>query len=181
VAASFYWTGLDAVVVGAPGGDALLDGLGLEVLGEGFVDEGGELGVGGEAESDELLDGELVDVGAVGGGEERGETEALFEADEAVLHFDGAVASDACHDEEDDGHDNPPQMRVRVAGPIVNGDVDGEDEVEQKQGQNEEVKGRVPARVVLEALRGGHWSPFWNGLCRRASAYHLDGLALRDG
>ena len=31
---------LDAVVVGAPLGDGLFDGLGLEVLGEGFVDEG---------------------------------------------------------------------------------------------------------------------------------------------
>ena len=173
--------GLDAVVVGAPGGDALLDGGGLEVLGEGFVDEGGDLGVGGETESDELLDGELVDVGAVAGGEERGETEAFFEADEAVLDPEGIAASDACHDEEDDGHDNPPEMGVRVAGPIVNGDVDGEDEVEQKQGQNEEVKGREPARVVLEVLRGGHWSPFRSELWRRASAYHLDGLALRDG
>ena len=155
--------GLDAVVVGAPGGDALFDGLGLEVLSEGSVGEGGELGVGGETERDELLDGELVDVGAVGCGEERGETEAFFKTDEAVLHFDGAAASDACYDEEDDGHDDPPQMRVCVARPIVNGDVDGEDEVEQKQGQNEEVKGRVPARVVLEALRGGHWSPFRSG------------------
>jgi len=60
------------------------------------VEEGGELGVGGETERNELLDGELVDVSAVGGGEERGETEALFEADDTVLHFDGSAASDAC-------------------------------------------------------------------------------------
>ena len=39
----------DAVVVGTPVDDALLDGFGFEVLGEGFVDEGGEFGVGGEA------------------------------------------------------------------------------------------------------------------------------------
>jgi hypothetical protein len=148
-----------AVVVGAPGGDALLDGFGLEVLGEGFVDQGGELGVGGETESDELLDGELVDVGAVGGGEERGETEALFEADDAVLDFHGAPASDACHDEEDDGHDDPPEMEMPVDRPVVDGRVDGEDEVEQKQGHDDEVKGWVEAGVVLEVLRGGHWNP----------------------
>jgi hypothetical protein len=47
-------------------------------------------------------------------------------------------------------------MRVLVAWPIVNGDVDGEDEVEQEQGQNEEVEERVPARVVLEILWSRH-------------------------
>jgi hypothetical protein len=130
--AAFVW--LDAVIVGAPVNDALLDGLGLQVLSEGPADEGWDFGIGGEAEGDELVDGELVDVRAVFGGEERGEAEAFFEANDAVLHFDGAAASDACHDEEDEGHDNPPQMRVLVAWPIVNGDVDGEDEVEQEHG-----------------------------------------------
>ena len=132
------------------------------------MDEGGELGVGGETEGDELLDGELVDVGAVGGGEERGDAETLFEADDAVLHFDGAAASDACQDEEDDGHDDPPEMESPVGRPMVDGGVDGEDEVDQEQGQNEEVKGRVEAGVVLEVLRGGHWNPFGIELCRRA-------------
>ena len=130
--AAFVW--LDAVIVGAPVNDALLDGLGLQVLSEGPADEGWDFGIGGEAEGDELVDGEFVDVRAVFGGEERGEAEAFFEANDAVLHFDGAAASDACHDEEDEGHDNPPQMRVLVAWPIVNGDVDGEDEVEQEHG-----------------------------------------------
>lgn len=39
----------DAVVVGAPVDDALFDGFGFEALGDGLVDEGGKLGVGGEA------------------------------------------------------------------------------------------------------------------------------------
>ena len=147
---------LNAVVVGAPVNDALLDGFGLEVLGEGFADESGELGVGGEAESDELLDGELVDVGAVFGGKESGEAETLFEADDAVLHFDGPAASDAGHDEEDDGHDDAPEMAVCVAGPCVHSGIDGEDEVEQEQGQHEEMKERIPARIVFVVLWGGH-------------------------
>ena len=54
---------LDAVVVGAPVGDGLFDGFGFELLGEGAVGEGGDLFVGGEAEGDELADGELVEVG----------------------------------------------------------------------------------------------------------------------
>ena len=48
--------GLDAVVVGAPVGDVLLDGFGFEALGEGLVDESGKFGVRGEAEGDDLLD-----------------------------------------------------------------------------------------------------------------------------
>ena len=39
---------LDAVVVGAPVDDVLFDCVGFEALGEGFVDQGWEFGVGGE-------------------------------------------------------------------------------------------------------------------------------------
>ena len=89
------------MVVGAPVGDVLLDGFGFEALGEGFVDEGGELVVGGEAEGDELLGGEFLDVAELGDGKDGGEAEALFEADDAVLHFEALSAGDAGHDEEE--------------------------------------------------------------------------------
>jgi hypothetical protein len=151
------------VVVATPVDDALLDGFGFEVLSEGFADQGRELGVGGEAESDELLNAELVNVSAIFGGQESGEAETLFEADDAVLHFDGAAASDARHDEEDDGHSDPPEKESPVGGPVVDGEVDGEDEVEQKHGQDEEVKGWIEARVVLEVLRSWHWHPLEAG------------------
>ena len=49
---SFVDDVLDAVGVGAPVGDALFDGFGLEVLGEGSVNQCREFGVGGEAEGD---------------------------------------------------------------------------------------------------------------------------------
>jgi hypothetical protein len=77
----------DAVVVCAPVDDALLDGFGFEALGDGFVDEGGKFGVGGEAEGDDLLDVEFLDVREVSGWKECRETELLFEADDAVLDF----------------------------------------------------------------------------------------------
>jgi hypothetical protein len=95
-------------------------------------------------------------VGTVFGREERVEAQAFFEADEAVLNGNSAAASDACHDEEDDGHYDPPEVESPMVRPVVDGDVDREDEVEQKQGQNEEVKERVPARVVVEVLWSGH-------------------------
>ena len=92
-------SGLDAVVVTAPVDDTLLDGFGLEVLGEGLADERGELVVGGEAEGDELFDGELIDVGSFLGWEKGVEAEALFEADDAVLDDHGAVAATASNHE----------------------------------------------------------------------------------
>jgi hypothetical protein len=145
------------VVVGTPVDDGLLDSLRLHVFGEGLVGEFGKFGVGGEAKGDELGDGELVDVGAVGGGEQRVEAETLFEADDAVLSFEGGLAGYAGHEEEDDGHDDAPEMSVLVARPVVDCDVDGEDEVEDKQGNDDEVKGRMEACVVFKILRSGHW------------------------
>jgi hypothetical protein len=155
---------LNAVVVGAPVDDALLDGLRFEVLSQGFADEGREFRVGGEAERDELFDGELVDVGAVFGGEESGETESLLEADDAVLNFGGAAASDASHDEEDDSHCDPPETESPMCRPVVDCDVDGEDEVEQKHGQHKEMKQRVEAFVVFDVLWSGHSRPLGIGV-----------------
>jgi hypothetical protein len=120
---------LNPVVVGAPVDDALLDGFGFEALGEGGVGEGGEFGVGGEAERDELAGGEVVDVFAVSGWEEGGETEAFFEADDAGLIFKSVVSGAAGDQDQDNGHDDVPQICVLPSGPSMNGDVDGEADV----------------------------------------------------
>ena len=144
------------MVVASPVDDALLDGLGLEVLGEGSVSQGGEFVVGGEAEGDELFDRELVDMGAIFGRQECVHAQALFEADDAVLRDGGAVPGAASDNEEDDGHCDPPEIERPVLGPVVDGDVDGKDKVEQKHGQDKEVKEWIEARVVLEVLRSGH-------------------------
>src|SRR5882757_1349157 len=100
-----------------------------------------------------------MDVSAIFGREKRLETQAFFEADDAVLNGQGAAARKAGHDEEDDGHRDPPEMESPMLRPMVDGDIDGEDEVEQEHGQHEEVKGRVEACMVLEGLRGWHWNP----------------------
>src|SRR5467141_1489388 len=69
-------------------------------------------------------------------------------------------------------------MEARVFGPAVDGDVDGEDEVEQEDGHDEEVEGWVDAGVVFIGLGRGHeWSFLSNG---GASAwYPMEGLGLR--
>lgn len=120
------------------------------------MDEGGKLVVGGEAQGDELGRGELVDVLAICGGDEGGEAEALFEADDAVLNRECAFPADTGHHEEDDGQDNPPDVGVLVGGPVVDGEVDGEDDVEQEQRKNDEVKRRKIAGMILEVLRRWH-------------------------
>jgi hypothetical protein len=145
------------VVVAAPVNDGLLDSLGLHVFGQGAMGEFGKLVVGGEAKGDKLSGGELVDMGAVGFGEQRVEAEALFEADDAVLGFEGGAAAVLGHQEEDDRHDDVPEMSVLVGRPSVDGDVDGEDEIEDQERNDDEVKGRMEARVVFKILRIGHW------------------------
>ena len=91
------------------------------------------------------------------------EAQALFEADDSILCPKSLGAGDTSHHEENDGHDNPPEEENAVLGPVMDGDVDGEDEVEQKHGQDEEVKGRIVTRVVLEGLRRWHWNPLEMG------------------
>lgn len=154
---AFGW--LNAVVIAAPLDDALLDGFGFEVLGKGLADEGGEFGVGGESESGELFDGEFVDVGAVFGWKKCAEAEAFFEADDAVLDDKSAVTEAKPHYHEDQGHDDPPEMGVLVARPVMHCYINREDEVQQEHGQDEEVIGRIEAAMVLEVLRSRHWSP----------------------
>jgi hypothetical protein len=76
--------GLDTVVVVTPVDDGFLDGLLIYVFCEGSVGQLGKFVVGGEAEADELGDGE-PSMCAVGFGEQSVEGEALFETDDAVL------------------------------------------------------------------------------------------------
>jgi hypothetical protein len=151
---------LDPLVVGTPIDDGSLDGLVVEVLVEGSAGEGGKLIVGGKAEGDELGGGELVDPATLGWRKKRGEPEALFEADDAVLRLEGAAAADASYEKKNDRHDYPPAMESPVFRPVVDGVGDGKDEVEEGEGQDYIVEWRVEAGVILEVLRGGHRNSF---------------------
>ena len=150
---------LDAVVVGAPVDDVLFDGFGFEALGDGFVDESGKLGVGGEAEGDDLLDVELLDVGVVVGWKEGGEAKGLLEADDAVLHLEVADAGLRGENDEGSGDDDPPEMKVAVMMPVLDGDGDCDDEIDKENGEDEEMHRGIEAAVVFVALGCGHgWS-----------------------
>ncbi len=164
-------------MIGPPGCDGLLDLLWCEVFGGGSGGERGELGVGGEAEGDELGSGEGVGAGELGGWEQGGETEALLEADDAVLSPDRGAAGDASENQEREGHDDPPEEESAVLRPVVDGDVDGETEVDEENWGQDEVERRIVAGVVPVALGLGHGTPFMgdaaetvNGLCAESKA-----------
>lgn len=74
---------LDAEVVGTPALDAGFDLLLGEFFADGAFGEGGEFGVGGEAQANELALGESV--GGSVWNAKRGEAQALFKANDAVL------------------------------------------------------------------------------------------------
>lgn len=147
---------LDAVVVGAPVDDVLFDGFGFEALGDGLVNEGGKLGVGGEAEGDDLLDVELLDVGEVVGWQERSEAKGLFKPDDAVLDLEVVDARLRGENDEGGGDDDPPEMKVAVMMPVLDGDGDGDDEIDKEDGEDEEVHRGIEATVILVALGCGH-------------------------
>jgi hypothetical protein len=158
------------VVVGAPVDDVLLDGFGFEALGDGLVDEGRKLGVGGEAEGDDLLDVELLDVGEICGRKESRETELLFETNDAVLDFQGVAAGFRGEDEEGSGDDDPPEMKIAVMMPVLDGNGDHDNEIDDEDGKDEEMHGWVEAAVILEALGCRHsWSFFGEGVNSIAS------------
>ncbi len=147
---------LDPVVVGAPAYDGFFDLLGGEVFADGAAGEVGELGVGGEAEGDVLLDGEGVELDEFAGGDEGGEAELFFEADDAVLDLEGVHAREAERQQECHGHEDGPGSAVGVVVAVTPVPDGGGDDVEQEDRHQEEVEGRVPAGVVLVGLGGGH-------------------------
>ncbi len=69
--------GSDAPVVGTPFLDAFLDLLAIEVVLESLLGELNDLVVGSEAESDELIFREFVDLGVPLGGREGLQTDSL--------------------------------------------------------------------------------------------------------
>ena len=98
-------------------------------------------------------------MGEVGWWQERRETEMLFEADDAVLNFEVVDAGLCGKDDESGGDDDPPEMKVAVMMPVMDGDGDGDDEIDKEDGKDEEVHRGIEAAVVFVALGCGHvWS-----------------------
>ena len=94
------------------------------------MDEAGEFAVGGEAECDELRDLKLVDVRLIGCGEDGGEAEALFEADYAILDFEGVETDFGGEEDQDQRHEDEPGTDVGMSGVVVVAEVAGDEEVE---------------------------------------------------
>lgn len=110
--------------------------------------------------------GEVSKSRVLAGWQDGGEAEALFEADDPILCLDGAFAGVYGHEDKYNRHDDPPGVEMRVVGPVVDGGVDGECQVKQKQGHDDEVEGWMETSVVFEVLFSGHECP-WNAIKRR--------------
>lgn len=142
--------------VGAPGLDGLFDLFGGEVLGEGAVQQGWELRVGGEAEGDAFREGQGFGGGGLCGREEARVAEVFFEADEAVLDALGVGAGFQAGDEECGGEEDDPHAEGKAGGVGDRGPDDADDDVEKEDEQGGGVDG-VASGVVLVGLRlGGH-------------------------
>jgi hypothetical protein len=162
--------GLDAVGVGAPGLDVLLDRLGVEVFSNGFADEGGQFCVGSKAEGDELAQGDPIDEGMLGGGKQGGEAKTLFQANDAVLIFGGVAAGEHGPEQEDDGKGDQPEMEEESAMSLVDGYEEGDGKVEQEEDAQDEER-RISAGVVTVCLGRGHEGSYQVGavsIARRA-------------
>lgn len=150
-------------MVRAPVGDCLFDGFGFEFLRQSAVGQGGDLFVAGEAEGSKLFYGQLVDMGKLIGWDERCEAESLLEADDTVLHPEGVDTGFQGEDKKSESDNDEPETEEGILVPEVNGDVDGDANVDHHDGKDEEVHGGIESRVVLEVLGFGHCSPFPSG------------------
>src|SRR5579859_3632776 len=101
----------DAVVVGAPVLDALFDLPASELLVECELYEFWDLVVGGEAQTDELIFAELVDTFLQGLGQQDGEADTFFEANDAVLDLERIGAHLPIDEKQCDGENNDPHAK----------------------------------------------------------------------
>ena len=95
-------------------------------------------------------------MGEIGWWEEAGETKVLFEADDAVLHLEVVRTGDYAENDESGGDEDPPELKATVMRPVMDGDVDGDAEVDKEDRHDEEVHGGIEAAVIFEALGCGH-------------------------
>ena len=142
----------DSEMVGAPLLDGFLDFFGRKLFVESSGGEGREFVVGGEAEGDQLGFGEFGDAGTESGVEQGGKTEALFEADDVVLDFEGIETN---FENGDRGGEGGEDEEGGVESGETNEMDDGGKQDDGKCGQDEEVEEGIEALVVGEILRRG--------------------------
>ena len=161
----------DAVGVGTPRSHRLLNLFWGEVFDEGAVEEGGEFGVRGEAEGDELGEGKGVGGFGLRGGEKALVAEVFFEADEAVLDALGVGAGLEAGEEEGGGEEDDPHAEGQAGGVGDRGPDDADEDVEEEEEQGGGVDG-VASGVVLVGLGwGGHGGSLRGG---------MSGLMIRE-
>ena len=91
------------------------------------------------------------------------EPKPLFEADDTVLYREGVDTGFEGEDEKSESDDDGPEAEEKVLVPEVDGDIDGDSDIDHHDEKDEEVHGGIESRVVLEVLGFGHCGPFPSG------------------
>ena len=99
-------------------------------------------------------------MGDILGRAEMGDAEAFFEADDAVLQLEVVDAALDGENEQRERDDDGPVSEVGILVAEVDGDVDGDAEIDHENWEDEEVHGWIEARVVLIGLWSSHKFPF---------------------
>ena len=103
-----------------------------------------------------MPNGEFLNVRQFSCWQERGETEAFFEADDSVLEFEVVDATLDGEDEERERDKDGPVTEPRVFVSEVDRDVDGDPDIDHEDGKDEEMYEWVDACVVFVILLGCH-------------------------
>ena len=84
------------------------------------------------------------------------EAELFLETDDAVLGGEGVHAGAAYGEEQHNRQEDVPDQQNPVLGPVVDGQEDGKEDIQEQEWRDEEVPGRIEAGVVFVILGCGH-------------------------
>src|SRR6266852_6707581 len=146
-----YTEELGAEMVGAPGFYRLFNGFDVgEFFSEDFLGQGGKFGITGDAQGDEVGRSEFADARLQVGEEQAFETQALFEADDAVLNLKGEDArKKKGKQDRQGGKDTNDGIERKMQS---HGVVDGPAEIQNQDRQSKIMKRRDHLDVICKIL-----------------------------
>jgi hypothetical protein len=136
----------DAEGVGTPVLDAFLDLLAIEILFEGLLGERDDFIVGGEAEADQLIFIEAIDLGVPLGGSQGLKTQAFFETNDAVLDLYWIAAHFSDKDKSCQGENYQPFSEDVE---VFYCEAQDDDEVDDQDSQKDQVERGIEAAMIL--------------------------------
>jgi hypothetical protein len=141
-----FGEGSDAEGIGTPVLDAFLDLLAIEILFEGLLGERDDFIVGGEAEADQLIFIEAIDLGVPLGGSQGLKTQAFFETNDAVLDLYWIAAHFSDKDKSCQGENYQPFSEDVE---VFYCEAQDDDKVDDQDSQKDQVERGIEAAMIL--------------------------------